>query len=267
MAEGYARDRPGNYAEQARTYDLTRGASSTIVERLLAKLGPAAERSLLDIAGGTGNYARALAANGFRPIVVDASFEMVARSVMKIGGGRQITADAVSLPVADGSFDCAMCVVAIHLFADRPAAFAEVRRVLGRGPFVVMAYTRENLESLFVHEYFGGVWPGEEDAFTTEEIRGDLARAGFSRVDVETFVYTDAEGGSLVAMHTDPRLLADPDRLRNTSFWHRLPEHVRHEGLARLEADLRSGVLDRRVQASLAEAKITGHGTMFSAWP
>ncbi len=257
--------RPGNYAEQAATYDRTRGASPTIVRRLLAQLGPADGRSLLDIAGGTGNYAEALSQEGFRPVVFDASFEMIARSVGKIGPGHQVVGDAAALPFEDGSFDCATCVVAIHLFADRGGAFREACRVLQDGPLVVVAYTRENLEALFVHEYFGGRWP-EGGGFSAADVRGELGGAGFRRVEVGTFVYDDAVAGSLVAMHTDARLLADPERLRNTSFWHRLPEDIRTRGVERLAADLKSGVLASRVRDSLQRAAEVGHGTVFACW-
>jgi hypothetical protein len=68
-------------------------------------------------------------------------------------------------------------------------------------------------------------------------------------------------------MHTDPALLADPDRLRNTSFLHRLEPEVRRRGMERLAADLRSGRLAERVTASMRRAADTGHGTVFVARP
>jgi ubiquinone/menaquinone biosynthesis C-methylase UbiE len=257
--------RPGGYEEQAETYDLTRGASPTIVELVSRHLGPGHGGTLVDIAGGTGNYAGEMRDLGFRVTVVDASVEMTRRSVAKVGPGRQVVGDAAALPFADEAFDAAMCVIAIHLFDDRRAAFREARRVV-QGPFVVVAYTRENLESLFVQEYFGGWWPDAE-GFSAEDVEGELEEAGFTETSVETFVYKDAVGGSLVAMHTDPRLLADPDRLRNTSFWHRYPDDVRQAALARLDADLRSGALAERVKDSLAKAAKAGHGTVFAARP
>jgi SAM-dependent methyltransferase len=171
-----------------------------------------------------------------------------------------------ALPFADRTFDAGMCVIAVHLFRDRIAFFREARRVLRRGPMVVVAYTRENLEALFVQEYFGGRWPGGP-GFSSPELTTEILSAGFSAVAQETFVYRDAAGGSLVAMHTDPNLLADPDRLRNTSFFHRLDEEVRRTGMDRLAADLRSGVLAERVQRSLQRAAETGHGTVFVARP
>ncbi|MBA3553032.1 MAG: hypothetical protein H0W27_09215, partial [Actinobacteria bacterium] len=62
----------GKYAEQARSYDRTRGASPTLVRLLARFFGPPDHRVLLDIAGGTGNYGQAMRARGFRVFVLDA---------------------------------------------------------------------------------------------------------------------------------------------------------------------------------------------------
>lgn len=149
---------------------------------------------MVDIAGGTGNYARQMHECGFRVTVVDANVEMIRRSVAKVGPGREVVGDAAALPFADDAFHAAMCVIAVHLFADRRAAFREARRVVRDGPFVVIAYTRENLESLLVHVYFGG-WVPDSDGFSALEVASELRVAGFTDTRVETFVYADAVGG------------------------------------------------------------------------
>ena len=52
---------------------MTRGASPTVVEALATYLGGAGDgRFLLDLAGGTGSYARAFEVRGFHTVVVDA---------------------------------------------------------------------------------------------------------------------------------------------------------------------------------------------------
>lgn len=259
--------RPGNYAEQARTYDLTRGASPTLV-RLLAKfLGAGEGRRLLDIAGGTGNYTQALQARGFEPVIVDAAKEMLARSIPKIGSGRQIVGDALALPLRDRSFDCAVMTQALHLVVAHDPAFPEARRVLRAGPFVLQAFTRENMGHSFVFDYFPDHRPPAEMHPPASAIEGWLRRDGFSRVEVETYVYLDTADANLQALHTDAMRLAGPAYLRNNSFFQRLPEEARREGLARLAADLRSGVLERKVKEAFREAVSTGHGTVFAAWP
>jgi SAM-dependent methyltransferase len=257
---------PGDDAVQARTYDFTRGASPTIVRALTRFLGPPNGRLLLDVAGGTGNYAAVFAARGFRVLVVDASLAMVRHAKRKLGPAATVVGDAERLPLRDRAADCAMVVDAVHLFGDLAAALHEARRVLRAGPLALTALTRENLGPLFVCEYFDLSEPVEARP-STEEVERLLADCGFSRVERATYVYTDAADGSLTALHTNPLHLAGPAYLRNTSFWHRLDEDSRRQGLARLARDLRSGVLERRVRESFKLAARQGHGTVFAAWP
>lgn len=258
--------RPGNYAVQAKTYDLTRGASPTVIRAVRRFLGPADGRLLVDVAGGTGNYAQALTARGFRVLVVDAEPEMLAHAIRKLGPGRVVAGDAEGLPLRDAVADRATIINAVHLFADAPVALREARRIIREGPLVVTAFTRENLASLFVYEYFGLREPITARP-PTEEFVALLTGSGFARVEHEAYVYTDTVDGSLNALHTDPLRLAGPAYLRNTSFWHRLDEGTRNVGVQALASDLRSGELKRRVEEGLRQAVVHGHGTAFAAWP
>jgi ubiquinone/menaquinone biosynthesis C-methylase UbiE len=260
-------ERPGRYAAQARTYDLTRSASPTVVRLVTKHLGPANGRRLLDIAAGTANYTRVMQARGFDVLVLDAEFEMVSRSVGKIGRGRQIVADAMALPLRDRAVDCAMLVAAIHLMSDPDRAMSEARRVIRDGPFVLQAFTEENMAPIFVLEYFSGSERLNDFHPPTGEFIRRLGAAGFSRVEHEKFVYLDTADGTLPALLTDALRLAGPAYLRNNSWFNRIPEDVRRAGLARLAEDLRSGVLEEKVKASFQEAVVTGHGMVFAAWP
>jgi SAM-dependent methyltransferase len=250
---------------QARTYDRTRGASPTVVALLARHLGPAEGRRLLDIAGGTGNYARALSDLGFRVSVVDRSLPMLRRAAAKVGRGAVVAGEAGRLPFRDGSADAAMLVSALHQFDDQPAALIEARRVIREGPLVVQAFTKESLAPLFVFEYFPG--SGDPPAgmhMTRKQLESSLRAAGFAEVTATTYVYGGIEDGSLAALHSDPTLL-DETHLRNNSFFHRLDPEKRAEGLARLAEDRGSGRLAARVRESLAVAAWHGHGTVFVA--
>jgi demethylmenaquinone methyltransferase/2-methoxy-6-polyprenyl-1,4-benzoquinol methylase len=258
--------RPGNYAQQAQTYDYTRGASPTVVRAVAKHLGPAEGRPLLDIAGGTGNYAQVFSARGFPVVVVDASPEMLAHAARKLGPGRCVAGDAMALPIRDRAMDCAIMVNAFHLIEEPRRALREARRVIRAGPLVLTAFTEENLAALFVYEYFGLSAPltPRPSAAETEAM---LKEAGFSTVRSETYVYTDTVDGSLNALHTNALHLAGPAYLRNTSFWYGLDEETRTRGLRALADDLRSGRLAERVKAGFELALDHGHGTVFAAWP
>jgi SAM-dependent methyltransferase len=256
-----------NYQAQARTYDLTRSASPTVARLLSKYLGPGEGRLLLDVAGGTGNYAQAMRARGFEVLIVDRSPEMLARSVPKVGAARQVVADAAVLPFRDAVADRVMLVSALHQMPEPVRLFEEARRVVRDGPYVVTGFTLENMRHAFVIEYFPGSEADTALHSPREEIERRLRAAGFSRVESEAFVYLDTADGTLPALHTDALRLAGPAYLRNTSFFHRLPERVRREGLARLAEDLRSGALEEKVKASFQEAIRSGHGTVFAAWP
>jgi SAM-dependent methyltransferase len=266
MGREIAPSRPGNYAVQAGTYDLTRGASPTVIRALSKHLGPGEGRSLLDVGGGTGNYAQAMEARGFRVTVVDAQPAMLAHGARKLGPGRCVAGDAQALPIGDGTVDCVDMVNVIHLLDDPLAALREARRVLRGGPLCLTAFTRENQAPLFVFDYFG-----REDILegrpSDEEVETMLQQAGFSRVEHQPYIYTDTVDGSLNALHTDALRLAGPAYLRNTSLWHRLDEETRRKGLDSLARDLRSGVLEERVKESFRLAVAHGHGTVFAASP
>jgi len=255
------------YREQAATYDATRGASPTVATLLLRFLGPGDGRSVLDIAGGTGNYARPVADAGFRVFVLDRETAMLERSVAKLGAGRQLVGDALRLPVCDAAVNAVMSVAALHQFPDQRAALAEARRVIRDGPFVMQAFTAESLIPSFVFGYFPS--SGAPDAVhpAEEEIVEMLRDAGFGRVERERFVYEDLSDGTVHALQNDAEALADPDRLRNTSFFKRLDPETQRAGLEALRRDLEGGALQRKVEEGLRLARIHGQGTVFAARP
>jgi SAM-dependent methyltransferase len=96
---------------------------------------------VLDVACGPANFTRQFAQGvGDEGLVVgiDASPTMLARGATDtqragIDNLTLIRGDATALPFEDGSFDCACCFAAIHLFDDPFAALDEMRRVLAPG--------------------------------------------------------------------------------------------------------------------------------------
>jgi ubiquinone/menaquinone biosynthesis C-methylase UbiE len=111
-----------------------------LTERLgtLLTLGP--EAHVLDVAGGPGASAIFLARRfGCRVTVLDYSAASVAaaqHAARQAGMDDRVVAvqgDAERLPFADGSFDAVICECAYCTFPDKPAAAAELARVLRPG--------------------------------------------------------------------------------------------------------------------------------------
>jgi ubiquinone/menaquinone biosynthesis C-methylase UbiE len=228
-----------DYSNQARTYDETRGASPSVLGPLREALEGAPGRRLVDVGGGTGNYARALRDDGWNPLVVDREPAMLDRAAAK--GLETLEADAQRLPLPDEHADAVMLVSMLHHVEDPRAAIAEARRILRpRGRLVLMAFTREDVADAWMSDYWPSTraWMDESHPKLAELLR---LLPGARRIEV---VYRDLQDGSLAALGAYPEKLADPRWHRQTSYFERLERDHPDEfaaGLDRLRADLNAG--------------------------
>lgn len=88
------------------------------------------ESVVLDLACGTGDFCVDLADHGHRPIGVDLSFGMLAAART---GAPLIQGDLLTLPVAAGSVDAAVCGFALRNLVELGPFFAELHRVVTPG--------------------------------------------------------------------------------------------------------------------------------------
>lgn len=233
-----------DYARQATSYDTTRAASPSVLRPLREALAGARGRRLADIGGGSGNYAHALAAEGWEPTVVDRSPQMLALARAK--GLACVEADAQRLPFDDASFDAAILVSMLHHVADPAAALAEARRVVvPGGPVAAMLFTRQDIVGLWFLDYFPSSRPWME---ATHPPLADLLRGlpGAQRIPL---TYDDLQDASLAALAAHPRLVLEQRWRSQTSYFERLARDHPDElaaGLARLAADVADGREPRR---------------------
>jgi SAM-dependent methyltransferase len=96
---------------------------------------------VLELAAGTGIATRALvkALPSASITATDLNPSMVAWAAEHVSGPTWLTADAQELEFPDGSFDLVLCQFGAMFFPDKPAAFAEVARVLAPGGSLLMA--------------------------------------------------------------------------------------------------------------------------------
>jgi ubiquinone/menaquinone biosynthesis C-methylase UbiE len=182
---------------------------------LLERAGLSGARSVLDVACGTGIVARLAKERlgaGVRVVGVDLSAPMldVARRIAPDIDWRQ--GDAAALPVAgDERFDAVLCQQGLQFFPDRPAAIAEMRRVLAPGgrlavatwwPLDVTPFFRD-LHAIAVR-HLGPFLDRRHSLGDPRALQALVSDAGFAEVQVEglTRRISFADAGQFVRLNT-----------------------------------------------------------------
>jgi SAM-dependent methyltransferase len=155
--------------------------------------------SILEIAAGTGISTVALRAalpQSTKITATDLNGAMLefAKAKLPPGAVEFQTADAMALPFADESFDLVVIQFGVMFFPDRPAAYAEARRVLKRGGTLLF-----NAWGTMQANPFGEIAHADAERFLPDNppkfyltpfgyadparVRADLAAGGFPETD------------------------------------------------------------------------------------
>jgi demethylmenaquinone methyltransferase/2-methoxy-6-polyprenyl-1,4-benzoquinol methylase len=110
---------------------MTFGLDQGWRRRAIGLLALAPPSLVLDLACGTGDFARELASSGFRSIGADVSFGMLAAA--RVDATPLVEADGAQLPFADGTLDGIVSGFAVRNFADLRGVLDECGRVLRPG--------------------------------------------------------------------------------------------------------------------------------------
>ncbi len=127
--------------------------------RAIRELALPRAATVLDLACGTGDLCRELTAAGLRPIGFDLSHGMLAAARTDAPLAQ---ADALALPVADGSIDGVTCGFALRNFVALDPFFAELGRAVRPGGRIALLEVAEPANPLlrWGHGiYFGKVVP------------------------------------------------------------------------------------------------------------
>jgi demethylmenaquinone methyltransferase / 2-methoxy-6-polyprenyl-1,4-benzoquinol methylase len=155
------------------TFGMDRGWRRRTVRELALPAGSL----VLDLACGTGDLCRELAAAGHRVVGFDFSHGMlrVARTVAPL-----VEADILRLPARDGSADGATCGFALRNVVSLADLFAELARVVRPGGRISLLETAEpegGLLRLGHRVYFRGVVPAIGGLLSNREAYSYLPRS------------------------------------------------------------------------------------------
>ena len=214
-------------------YDLMNDLMSLGIHRLWKRifttaLAPSKRRTLLDLAGGTGDISFGwLEAGGGPAILSDINAAMLGVGRDRaMGRGHAaklsfLVADAERLPLPDRSVDTVSMAFGLRNCTDKDAVLAEARRVLTPGGrFCCLEFSRVQVSALVpvydawsfkVLPRLGQLIAGDADSYQylaesirmfpdQETLAGMMANAGLSRVKVQNL------SGGIAAIHTGWRL-------------------------------------------------------------
>ncbi len=217
----------------ASRYDLMNDLMSLGVHRawkrvLITALDPSPRRSLLDLAGGTGDIGLAWLERGGGPLLltdINLSMLVIARQRAlergSIAGASLLVGDAERLPLPDRIVDRVSIAFGLRNCTDKTAVLAEARRVLRPGGrFFCLEFSHVRvaaLQSAYDAWSFRvlpmlGRYVAHDEAsyrYLAESIRtfpdqdalGDMLReAGFARIEVRNL------SGGIAAIHSGWRL-------------------------------------------------------------
>jgi demethylmenaquinone methyltransferase/2-methoxy-6-polyprenyl-1,4-benzoquinol methylase len=214
-------------------YDLMNDLMSLGVHRvwkriLLTALDPRAGRTLLDLAGGTGDISQGWQRLGGGKVLLSdinpAMLEVARDRALDRGfvaGVDFLVADAEHLPLPDGAFDRVSIAFGLRNCTDKDAVLREARRVLKPGGrFFCLEFSRVRVAALMpvydawsfrVLPRLGRLVARDADSYRylaesirmfpdQERLAGMMRTAGFARVDVRNL------SGGIAAIHSGWRL-------------------------------------------------------------
>ncbi len=227
----------GLYDRIGLNYSELRKPDPRIAAAIEAALGDS--RTVLNVGAGAGSYEPA----GRAVTALEPSIEMIRqRSAPAVA---VVQGRAEKLPFADRSFDASMAILTVHHWSDQAGGLGEMRRVT-RGPVVILTYDPA-FRGFWLADYIPELVTLDEAQMPgMTEYRRWLGPVSISPVPIPH----DCTDGFLCAYWRRPAAYLDP-RVRGaiSSFWALGDVSA---ALARLEADLASGVWAERYGGLLA---------------
>jgi SAM-dependent methyltransferase len=222
------------YDEIGAGYAGTRRADPRIAKAIRTALGDAA--SVVNIGAGSGSYEPV----DLEVVPVEPSETMIRQRPASLPPARHGTAEKLPLPAK--SVDAALAVLAAHHWRDRPAAFAEIRRVARRR---AVFFTHDPDAGFgWLDDYFPGLAGARYPRLAEFDALGSVT------IDPVP-VPVDCSDGFTAAYWRRPDAYLDEAVRANMSTFALLDARVVADGVARLARDLADRSWHRRYASLL----------------
>ena len=219
------------YDSIGRTYSDRRESDPRIAAAIEAAITGC--DSILNVGAGTGSYEPASKSL----VAIEPSRTMIAQRPR--GAAPVVQGFAESLPFRDGSFDAVLGILTLHHWKDMEKGFSECRRV-ARSRVVFFTIDFDVCARFWLFEYLPELII-DRDIFPSVERYADF----FESVELMPVpIPADCRDGFLGAYWKRPRAYLDPLVRAGISTFSRIGDVGAN--LSRLEADIDSGVWERR---------------------
>ncbi len=210
---------------------------------------------VLELAAGTGILTRELVAAlpGAHVTATDLNAAMVAHGAAAVPGAVWEQADAQRPPYRDGSFDLVACQFGVMFLPDRPAAFAQVRRMLVPGGRL-LATSWDALE----HHGFEVPLMRVLEAMFPDDPPTFLARIPHGYADVETIAADVRAGGLDPVVVETVELVGHADSAAQVALGYCTGTPVRAEIAARGDVATVAAAVAAELTALLGEGPVEG---------
>lgn len=220
------------YDNVGKSYSVSRCEDPKIAEDIFQFL--LGSDSILNIGAGTGSYEP----REMNVIAVEPSMEMIQQRAKDSAPVKQAYAEL--LPFDDDAFSHTMTVLSMHHWADREAAFAEIKRVTTKR-FVAVTWNPSAEPYWLTDDYFPEIHIVDRSIFPSlDEMRNHFPGVRFYTLEIPK----DCIDGFTAAYWARPRQYLDATVRSGMSTFSKI--NGVDEGLKKLEADLESGLWNKK---------------------
>ena len=144
------------------------------------------EAAILDVACGTGEFAKLLLAKNPQQQITgidisESMLEIAKEKLQAYSNANLYNTSVTSLPFADESFDIVVCASAFHYFASPQLALAQMKRVLKpQGKLIILDWCRDYFFLKIVDAWLKITDSAHQQCYTQAELNRMLSTANFN---------------------------------------------------------------------------------------